>query len=121
MDVSKSGYYEWLHRGSSNREQANKTLTEGILSVYQESRQTYGWRRIYEELRAKGVACSKNRVIRLQCKAGIMAKTRRRFKATTDSKHDLPISENLLNRKFKVLSPNTYWAVDISYIPTLEG
>ncbi len=121
MAVSKSGYYEWLYRGISNREEANNTLTEKIRLVYQESRQTYGGCRIYEELRAQGIVCSKNRIVRLKRKAGIMAKTRRRFKVTTDSKHDLPISENLLNRQFNVLSPNTHWAVDISYIPTMEG
>lgn len=121
MAVSKSGYYEWLHRGISNREQANNTLTEKIRLVHQESRKTYGSRRIYEELRAQGIPCSKNRVVRLKRKAGIMAKTQRRFKITTDSKHNLPISKNILNREFNVLAPNTHWVVDISYVPTMEG
>ncbi len=121
MKVSKSGYHEWLHRGISNREKANNELTEKIRLVHQESLQTYGSRRIYEELRDQGVSCSKNRVVRLKRKAGIVAKTRRRFKVTTDSKHDLPISKNILNREFNVLAPNTHWAVDISYVPTWEG
>jgi len=121
MDVSKSGYYEWLHRGISNREKANNELTEKIRMVHEESRQTYGGRRIYEELRDQGIPCSKNRVLRLKHKAGILVKTRRRFKVTTDSKHDLPISKNILNREFNVSAPDTHWAVDITYVPTWEG
>lgn len=121
MAVSKSGYHEWLYRGISSREQANNKLTKQIRSVHQESRKIYGGRRIYAELRAQGISCSKNRVVRLKRKAGIMAKTRRRFKVTTDSKHELPISGNILNREFNVLAPNTHWVVDISYISTLEG
>ncbi len=109
MAVSKSGYHEWLYRGISSREQANNKLTKQIRSVHQESRKIYGGRRIYAELRAQGISCSKNRVVRLKRKAGIMAKTRRRFKVTTDSKHELPISGNILNREFNVLAPNTHW------------
>jgi putative transposase len=121
MGVSKSGYYEWLHRAPSKREEENKGLTEKIRSIHQDSRQTYGGNRIYAELREEGAVCSKNRVIRLKRQAGIMAKSRRRFKVTTDSKHSLPIAENILNRKFKVPFPNTHWAVDISYVQTYEG
>lgn len=121
MNVSKSGYNEWLNREPSKRETANSELTEKIRLVHNESRQTYGANRIYAELHEQGVHCSKNRVIRLKRKAGIMAKTRRRFKVTTDSKHNFPITENVLNREFNVLAPNTHWGVDITYIPTLEG
>lgn len=121
MGVSKSGYHEWLHREPSHRALANTALTEKIKAVHQESRQTYGAERIHAELRDQGIHCSKNRIIRLKRKAGIMAKARRRFKVTTDSKHDLPIKNNLLNRNFKVAAPDTHWAVDITYIPTKEG
>lgn len=121
MGVSKSGYHEWLHRIPSQRENANAQLTEKIRQIHADSRQTYGGRRLYEELRGQGIFCSKNRVVRLKQKAGIMAKTRRRFKITTDSKHDYPIKENVLNREFRTTTPDTRWAVDISYIPTGEG
>ena len=121
MKVSKSGYHDWLHRCPSEREKANRELTEKIRLVHQESRQTYGGNRIHAELCEQGILCGKNRVVRLKRKAGIIAKTRRRFKVTTDSKHNLPISENILNREFSVLAPNTHWGVDITYIPTWEG
>jgi len=121
MKVSKSGYYDWLYRRPSKREKDNSELTEKIRLIHQESRQTYGGNRIYAELREQNVPCGKNRVVRLKRKAGIMAKTRRRFKVTTDSKHNLPISENVLNREFNALAPNTHWGVDITYVSTQEG
>jgi len=121
LEVSKSGYHEWLHRNPSSREKANAELTEQIRQIHTDSRETYGGRRLYEELRGQGVPCSQNRVVRLKQKAGIMAKTRRRFKITTDSKHSYPIKDNVLNREFDVIAPDTHWAVDITYIPTWEG
>ena len=121
MGVSKSGYYEWLHRRPSQREKNNLELTNKIKQVHADSRETYGGQRLYEELRAQGFSCSKNRVVRLKQKAGIMAKMRRRFKITTDFKHNYPVKDNILNREFRVLAPNTHWAVDITYIPTWEG
>lgn len=121
LKVSKSGYYEWLHRSPSQREKTNIEFTKKIKEVHTDSRETYGGQRLYEELRAQDFSCSKNRVIRLKQKAGIMAKMRRRFKITTDSKHNYPLKDNILNREFNVSAPNTYWAVDITYIPTWEG
>lgn len=121
MGVSKSGYHEWLHKSPSRREKANIELTEKIRQIHAESRQTYGSRRLYQELREQGVSCSKNRVVRLKQKAGIMAKTRRRFRVTTDSKHNYPIKDNILNREFSVTAADTRWAVDITYVPTWEG
>lgn len=121
MEASKSGYYEWLHRVPSKRDEANNELTEKIRLIHKESRETYGSNRIYAELCEKGVTCSKNRVIRLKRKAKIIPKTRRRFKVTTDSRHTLPISRNILNREFNVSAPNTHWGVDVTYVPTQEG
>ena len=103
MKASKSGYYEWLHRSPSKRQQANNELTEKIRLIHKESRETYGGNRIYAELCDQGVPCSKNRVVRLKRQAKIMAKTRRRFKITTDSKHNFPISKNVLNKAILVL------------------
>ncbi len=115
MNVSKSGYYEWLDGEMSNREKINMELTQKIQKIHQESRGTYGGLRIFAELREQGMPYSLNRVLRLKRKAGILAKAKKRFKATTDSKHNFPIKENVLNREFNVLTPNTHWASDISY------
>lgn len=121
MNVSKSGYYEWLQGEMSNREKINMELTKKIQQIHQESRKTYGGRRIFAELREQGMPYGLKRILRLKRKIGIIAKARKRFKATTDSKHNLPIRENVLNREFNVTAPNTHWAGDITFIPTSEG
>jgi transposase InsO family protein len=81
----------------------------------------YGWPRIWRELHARGLRVGKQRVQTLMQRHGIRAKGRRRFKVTTDSRHDLPIAPNLLNREFSVAAPDKVWAGDITYIATDEG
>jgi transposase InsO family protein len=85
------------------------------------SRYTYGSPRITIELREQGDTCSKNRVARIMRENDIKAKTARKFKVTTNSKHNMPISENLLNQNFSVSTPDRVWVSDITYIRTLEG
>jgi len=85
------------------------------------SRDTYGSPRITIELREQGDTCSKNRVARIMKENDIMAKTARKFKVTTNSKHDMPISENLLKQDFSVSTPDRVWVSDITYIRTQEG
>lgn len=121
LEVSRSGYYAWLGRGESKRALSNKELLKEIERVYRESRRTYGYLRITRKLNREGIFCSKNRVARLMRKNGIVAKTKRRFKATTDSKHDFPIATNLLKQNFYTREPNKIWVADITYIPTGEG
>ena len=121
MQVSRSGYYAWKTRLPSARQQANEKLTEQIRTVYANSEQTYGSPRITEELREQGSACNEKRVARLMHLAQLMAVTRKRFVITTDSKHGLPVAENVLDREFTCLTPNARWAADITYIATGEG
>ena len=92
-----------------------------IKAVHAESRDSYGWPRIWRELLARGIRVGKAQVQKLMQLHGIRAKGKRRFKVTTDSKHDLPISSNLLNRKFTVAKSDKVWAGDITYIATDEG
>ncbi len=92
-----------------------------IRLVHEKSLRIYGSPRITTQLRANGIRCGKNRVARLMRENGIMAKTRRRFKITTDSKHNLPIAENLLDQEFTVDAPNKRWTGDITYIWTKQG
>ena len=92
-----------------------------IRESHQRSRRAYGSPRITEDLRAKGTMCGKNRVARLMNIHGIIGKAKKKFKATTNSKHNLPIAENLLNQNFEAEKPNTVWISDITYVPTLEG
>lgn len=121
LKVSKSGYYSWRNRPESARSKDNRSLLIQIRLSHRRSRQTYGSPRITEDLRAQGVCCSENRVGRLMPQNGIRAKMRRKFKATTDSGHNLPVVPNLLDRKFAVDRPNAVWVSDISYIWTDEG
>jgi len=122
LKINRSGYYRWIKEGMmSRREIPESELLEWIKGVFNESKQRYGSPRITAELRAKGMKVSKNRVARIMKKHGIKSKIKRRFKITTNSKHKLPVAENLVDMKFNPESANSLWASDITYIRTLEG
>jgi len=121
LNVSRSGYYAWLKRPKSRRRHENEKLGAKIHQIFDGSHRTYGSPRIHAELRFQGLSCGRNRVARLMRKLGIKAKTKRRFKATTDSKHNLPVASNLLGQDFEVAAPNKVWVADITYIPTQQG
>jgi len=121
LKVSKSGYYAWLRRPESQRARQNRQLLGQIRVVHERSRKTYGSPRVTAELHDEGVRCSENRVARLMRLGGIRAKTERKFKATTDSRHGHPVAPNLLDRQFTVDRPNRVWVSDITYIWTAEG
>jgi transposase InsO family protein len=96
-------------------------LSQQIKQIHQASRETYGSPRIHASLVAKGFQVGRQRVVRLMTHLGICACPKRQFKATTDSKHDLPIAENVLNRDFTTTDPDRGWVADITYIPTAQG
>ena len=121
LKISRSGYYVWKGRSSSKQALANENLLLCIKESYKKGREIYGSPRITDDLRESGIRCGHNRVARLMRISGIRAKTKRRFKVTTDSKHRLPISPNLLARNFTAQTPNTVWVADITYIWTEEG
>ncbi len=121
LGVSASGFYSWKRNPGSSREKENVKLVTHIKAVHEESRKTYGSPRIHFELRTRGIRCGKNRVARLMRHKGIQARHKKKFKATTDSNHHLPVHDNRLNRNFDVESANISWAADITYIWTREG
>ena len=121
LDVSKSGYYDWLKRPIGKRAKRRAELLEAIRRVHQESRQVYGSPRIHKELKNRGATVNEKTVADIMRKASIQAKTRRKFKATTNSNHELPIAPNLLNRQFHNRALNDVWVSDITYIDTGEG
>jgi len=121
LKVSRSGYYAWRGRPESERDAENQRLLDRIRIIYKKSRKTYGSPRVHSQLVLDGERCSRGRVERLMSANGIRAKGRRKFVAATDSKHDLPVAENLLGREFSVEEPNRVWVSDITYIPTDEG
>ena len=121
LNVSKSGYYAWRVRPQSKRARENEKLDHYIKTIYRKNRGTYGSPRITEALKKQNIACSENRVAKRMSKNGIKAKTKKRFKVTTNSKHNHSVAENLLGQNFKAQRPNQVWASDITYIWTQEG
>jgi putative transposase len=119
--VSRSGYSAWRKRDHSKKEQAELKLVRVIEQVHQGSRGTYGSPRVLQVLKGMGVPAGKSKVERTMRKHGIRAKMKRKFKVTTDSKHNLPVAPNLLERNFSPAKPNEVWASDITYVWTKEG
>lgn len=120
LRVSVSGYYAAYGRRVSARKERQETLTGRIQAVHAASRATYGAPRVHAELRAQGEICCKNTVARLMRKAGIVPKTVRRFRITTDSRKTRA-SPNLLGRVFTAAKPDLCWLTDITFIPTRAG
>lgn len=123
LGVSRSGYYDWLRRISepSKRDQEDAVLSQEIEKIFEENEQRYGVPRIHKALLDKNIRCGKNRVARIMQAGNLRARRRKCFRITTNSKHDLPIAPNLLNRDFTVSVPNKCWVTDITYIQTLRG
>jgi putative transposase len=121
LEVSTAGYYAWRVRPLSPSQQRRDSLLVEIRAVLAESKRRYGSPRIHAELIARGHSCSVNTVAKLMHDNDIRAKTARKFRHTTDSNHDLPVADNLLDRQFDPSSPNESWVADITYIPTREG
>lgn len=121
LQVSKSGYYQWLNRRSSKRVVEEGRLEVEIKAAHQRTRETCGPERLQHELKEHGVKVGICRIRRIRKKLGIRCKQRRKFKATTDSKHALPVAENLVQQQFEATRPNEVWLSDITYIPTEEG
>jgi len=121
LDISRSGYYAWLHRPESTRKKENRNLAVRIKVIHGQKHRTYGSPRVHQELSETGVKCSRNRVARIMKQEGIRAIVPRKYKATTDSKHNFPVAPNLLKQDFDIKEPNKVWLTDITYISTLEG
>jgi putative transposase len=121
LHVSRSRYYAWRSNPLSQRAKEDIVLTQEVTVVFVEGRQVYGTRSIKHRLEQSGTIISRKRIARLMSEAGLLRKSKRKFKVTTDSKHTLSIAPNLLNRKFDVAAPNRVWTGDITYIPTRNG
>ncbi len=121
LTVSRTAYYRWLASPVSQHKIQDKIIKEQVVKIYNESRKTYGSPRIHRKLGKQGIHCGKKRVERLMRKAGIQGIQKHKFKVTTDSNHNLPVAENILNRNFNAGGPNMLWVADITYIHTNEG
>jgi len=109
-----------LPKPAANRRISNEALAH-IRPIQAEGRGEYGWPKMCKELVARGIRVGKERVWRTIQENGIKASGKRKFVVTTDSKHNLPVTPNLLQRNFTADQPNQAWAGDIPYIATDEG
>jgi transposase InsO family protein len=122
LAVSISGYRAWRRGGKPDRTRLTDAQALALIkSIHAEVKAAYGSRRIHRELQDRGHRIGLRRVERLMHANGIHARHKRRFKATTDSKHSMPVAANLLERNFTPTAPNRVWTGDITYIPTGEG
>ena len=122
LDVSPAGYYAWRGRPESRRSAANRALLDDIKRVHRDNHGCYGSPRIHIELEAQGRGVSRGRIERLMRRYGVRAiMARPRRVRTTDSRHDLPIAPNLLERNFVATAANRIWLADITYVETGEG
>ncbi len=121
MTVLRSCYYEWLYSPKTAREKENEELIEILKVLFEKGRGSYGTRRLKNKFAEQGLVVSRRRIGRLMNQAGLGCKTKKKFKATTNSKHNKPLAPNLLERKFTVTQPDRYYVGDITYIATQEG
>jgi putative transposase len=121
LEVSTAGYYAWRDRPVSDGQQRRDRLTTEIRVIHETVKARYGSPRIHAELVARGSPCCVNTVAKLMRTEGISAKTTRKFRHTTDSNHDHPVAENLLDREFNPKNANEVWVSDITYVFTREG
>ena len=121
LKVSTSGFYAWRGRPLSKWAQEEARLEVEIRAAHKRTRQTYGADRLQQDLAEHGIQVGICRIKRIRRKLGIRCKQKRKFKATTNSKHTLPVAENILCQQFKVAAPNEVWVSDITYVPTDEG
>ena len=121
FDVSRSGFYAALDRPPSQRAQDDERLKIAIKAVHVQTRETYGPLRLLPELVSQGFDTGRDRVVRLRQELGLRCKQKRKFKATTNSRHGFPVADNLLNQTFVPTRPNEVWVTDITYVMTDEG
>ena len=121
LDVSSSGYADWKKCGGPKNWPSDEQLLALIRVIHAESKQAYGSPRITAEIKSREIPVSKDRVRRLMKAHDIRARHKRKFKATTNSNHKLPVAPNLLEQNFTASGPDQVYVADITYIPTREG
>jgi transposase InsO family protein len=121
LSVSRSGFYRWYNRGRSRRQADNEQLLALIRQIHRESDCNYGSPRVTDALHQRGIKCNHKRIERLMRINGIRSKRKRKFKVTTDSKHQRAVAANLIKQDFTAKQPNRLWTSDITYIRTEQG
>lgn len=121
MKVTPQGFYAWQKKLLAPADESEQYFLDRIRTIHEQSRGHYGSPRIHEALIAEGLTINEKKVAKLMNKNNIRAKRKKKFKATTNSKHDKEVSPDLLKRDFHPLKPNVAWVSDITYVATDEG
>jgi len=121
FDVSRSGYYRWLNRKPTKRAQEEPRLVAEVKAAHVRTRGTYGPERLQRDLADRDVSVGVHRIKRIRKEHGIKCIQHRKYKATTNSKHKLPVAANHLEQQFTAEAPNKVWLTDITYVATGEG
>lgn len=121
MEVSPSGFYASQGRPASAHARRDDVLAEKVSAAHHASKRRYGSPRVHADLKAAGYRVGRKRVARLMREKKLAARTRRRFRTTTDSRHKFPIAPNLLERDFTAEAPDQSWVTDITFLWTKQG
>lgn len=122
LEVSPSGFYEWLDRPPSDRQLRREGIADAVRAAFDDSYGIYGSRKITEELAARGVRVCRNTIAGLMNEQNLRSRTqKRRFVVTTNSAHAQPVAPNQLNRDFSADGPDLKWVADITFVPTASG
>lgn len=121
LGVPRSAYYDWRERPGTVIPPEELALRQRMKALFKASRDSLGSRTMTRKLREEGFSIGRDRTRRLMKALNLKVKQKRRYKATTDSKHQFPVAENVLNRQFNPTGPNQVWGADITYLWTQEG
>jgi putative transposase len=123
LEITRSSYYSWNSNAAKRSDKLKDEwlLLDSIKAVYTSSKNRYGSPKITKALNKNNIKCSHKQVSKLMSKNNIRSIVNKKFKATTNSKHNLPVFDNILNRQFLVPKPNFAWVSDITYVSTTEG
>lgn len=121
LGVARSGYYAWCSRKASDALQRRAELDQQVARAYHARSGRSGSPRLWRDLRDAGISCNRKTVAASLRRQGLRARAARKFKATTNSRHTLPVAANLLQQDFSASAPNQKWVGDITYLHTQEG
>jgi len=121
LEVSRSGFYQWLSREPSDRQRRRDEIRTAVIESHRASSEIYGYRKVHHDLQDRHVTCCRETVRRVMGELGLRSRVARRFVVTTQSDHKQPIAENLLDQQFQATRINQKWTADITYVPTTKG
>ena len=121
LGVQRSVYYEWRAQPCKIIAPEELVLRRRMKELFAASRGSLGSRMMMKNLRQEGFEIGRDKTRRLMKRLGLKVKLKRKYKVTTDSKHDFPVAKNVLNRDFSPAAPNHAWGSDITYLWTQQG